>query len=343
MINVLDEIQEKIITAIVLFLVTVSIGVAGYRVLAPGNSLLDCLYMTIITLSTVGFGEAIDLTDNTSARIFTMILIMFGMGNLLYVVSTMTSVITDGELQGLLRRRKMQKRINKLKNHIIVCGVSNLSKNIIEELIRTHNDFVVISNNNEELSSLSATFKELLFVIGDPSHNNVMISAGIEHATGIITVLADDKDNLLAVVTARKLNPDLRIISSVNEHDNIEKFKTVGVDSTIAPDLIGGLRIVSEMLRPCVVTFLDVMLRDSDDNTRFEDILVSKDSHLVNQTLRDSRIRDKTGLLVVSIKKPGMDTFIYNPSPDEVLVEDTVLIVIGSVDEVAQLKQLAEG
>jgi len=335
------HIKQKILTAILVFLVTISIGIIGYKILAPSYSLLNALYRTIITLTTVGYGEIIDLSTNPAGKIFTMILILFGMGNLLYVVTTITSFFTDGELQEILRRKKMEKFINRVQDHIIICGGNTISKKIIEELTSTQRQFVVVTDNTDEISKLEAAYKDLLYIIGDPSRNDTLLSAGINSAKGLITALPDDRDNLLIIVSAKQLNDNLRIVSRAQNSESIEKFKSLGVDSIISPNLIGGLRMVSEMIRPSVVSFLDVMMRETKGNTRFEDVCIKSGSQLIGKTISDSDIRNKTGLLVVSIKKPEIDEFIYNPSPKEILSEDTTLIVIGSVDDVAKLRALA--
>ncbi|MDD5456023.1 MAG: NAD-binding protein [Candidatus Margulisbacteria bacterium] len=334
------SLQQRILFAIFLLLITISIGVSGYHIFAPGSSFLDALYMTVITLTTIGYGEIIDLSHNPQGRIFTMILIMFGMGNIMYVASTITSVITDGELKEILRRRKMQRMINKLKNHIILCGGGVMIKKIIDELYSTKNDFVIISSDMNEINQLTHQYRDLMYIYGDAYHNDNLLAAGIETASGIITTL-DDKDNLFVIVSAKKLNPGIRIVSSANDPEAIDKLKTVGVNSIISPNLIGGLRMVSEMIRPSVTTFLDIMMRDTSSNTRFSEVTVRKGSDLIKHTIGSSKIRDFTGLLILSLKKPNSDSFVYNPFPDEELPEGTVMIVIGSTENVGKLKKLA--
>ncbi len=336
-----QKLKQKIVLAIFLFLVTMATGVIGYQLLSPSATFLDALYMTVITLATVGYGEIIDLTHNPTGRIFTMVLIMFGMGNILFVATTITEIITNGEIQEMLIRRRMQKMIDKIKNHIILCGGGIISKKIIEELLKTSTPFVFVSNNHSEILEMTQLYKDILYIENDPSHNGTLISAGIEGANGLITALPDDRDNLFVVVTAKKLKPTLRIIAGANNPEHIEKYKSVGVESTISPNLIGGLRMVSEMIRPNVVTFLDIMMRDTSDNNRFTEVTISPTSTLVSQTIGNSKIRDKTGLLVLSIKQPTSDNFVYNPLPSEMLLSGTVLIVIGSTEKVAQLIKLA--
>ena len=336
-----SEIKNRILFAIVLFIFTISIGIAGYGLLSPGSSTFDAFYMTIITLSTVGYGEVIDLAGNTPARLFTIILILFGMGNLLFVVTTLTSFITDGDLQEILRKRRMLKMIEKLSNHIIVCGHGIICKRIVKELLETQREFVLVSSEQCSVRDIITAHEDILFIEGDPSHDDTLISAGVENANGFIAALPDDKDNLLAIVTAKSLKDNLRIIASATDPETISKFKRIGADVVVSPTLIGGMRIVSEMIRPSVTSFLDIMLRDTSSNTRFENVLVEKNSEISGKLIRNSNIKQKTGLLVLSLRKSSGE-FIYNPTPDETLSEGMDIIVIGAVDNIEKLRKLAK-
>lgn len=332
------SIKSKILTAFVLFTATLVFGTIGYLILEPGSTLMDALYMTVITISTVGYGEVIDLTASPVGRFFTMMVILFGMGNLLYVISTVTSLITDGELQEVLRRKKMEKKIDQLNQHIILCGSGMMSRKIIEELIQTKHDFVLVSESSDEIHELLNIYPELLYIEGDPSYDNTLKNGAIERASGLIIALHDDKESLFIAVTAKKLNSKIRIVTSVVDAEMIEKFKTVGVETTISPNLIGGLRLVSEMIRPSVTTFLDIMLRDTASNTRFADVKIPNGSPLIGKTIKDCQIKQKTGLLIVSLQKPGVEGFVYNPSPHEIISEGMAMIVIGSAEDVQKLR-----
>jgi len=336
------EIKNKIILVVFIFVLTLSTGLLGYKVLAPQSSALDALYMTVITLSTVGYGEVIDLSGNPMAKIFTMVLILFGMGNLLFVVTAITSFITDGEIQKVLRKRRMLKMIEKIKDHFIVCGNGIMCKKIIEELIETKRAFVLVSTQEDEVKEWAQMHPDLLYVLGDPSHNEILTAAGIGSCKGLMATLLDDKDNLLAVVTAKRLNPHIRIVASVTNPEIIDKFTTVGVETIVSPTLIGGLRLVSEMIRPSVTTFLDVMLRDKSSNIRFEDVVVEENSFLSNQTIEGAHVREKTGLVVIALRKNQDEGFVYNPGEEEVLSVGMSIIVIGDVDKIALLRQLAK-
>jgi voltage-gated potassium channel len=317
-------------------------GIIGYHLIAPQSTWLDATYMTVITLATVGYGEVIDLSHSPIGRIFTMVLILFGMGNILFVASTFTEFITDGELQKMMRRRKMQKMIDRINDHVILCGSGMISRKIIDELSQTNTPFVLITQDDQELSRLIAQYPHLLYILGDASHDQILIDAGIKTAKGLMTALTDDRDNLFIIITAKRLNESVRIVSSANNPENIEKYNSVGVHSIISPNQIGGLRMASEMIRPSVVTFLDIMMRGTSGHTRFSEVVVQQGSALDGKTIQDMRIRDKTGLVVISIKHAHEESFVYNPEPQTMFQAGTAIIVIGSVDQVALLTQLAQ-
>ncbi len=337
------HVKRKIFTAILLFTITMGTGMLGYHLLSPTSTWLDAIYMTVITLATVGYGEIIDLSHNPAGRIFTMVLILFGMGNILFVASTFTEFITDGELQKMMRRRKMQKMIDRINNHIVLCGSGLINRKIIDELFETSTPFVLIAQDEHELARLITQHPDLLYISGDASHDSVLLDAGIKTANGLMTALTDDRDNLFVIITAKRLNDSLRIVSSANNPDNIDKYKSVGVNSIISPNQIGGLRMASEMIRPSVVTFLDIMMRGTTGHTRFSEVVVAAESSLDGKTIGEMRIRDKTGLVVISLKQVNEDSFMYNPAPDTRLQTGTAIIVIGSVEQVATLTKLAQG
>lgn len=335
------HVKRRIYTAIFLFTITLGTGAIGYRLLSPTSTWLDAVYMTVITLTTVGYGEIVDLSHNPAGRLFTMVLLLFGMGNILFVASTVTEFITDGELQKMMRRRKMQKMIDRISNHIILCGGGLISRKIIDELTQTNTPFVLVTHDDHELSALMTQHPDLLHISGDPAQDQTLLDAGVKSAKGLMTALSDDRDNLFIIITAKRLNGSLRIVSSANNPENVEKYNSVGVDATISPNQIGGLRMASEMIRPSVVTFLDVMMRGTSGHIRFSEVIVKKGSKLDGKTIGEVRIRDKTGLVVISLKHPDEDSFVYNPLPKMKLTTGSAIIVIGSVDQVAQLTELA--
>lgn len=251
------DFRKRLIKGLIFTFITVAVGTAGYKILGgPEWSFLDSLYMTIITLTSVGFGEIQDLSDYPYARILTIFIILFGMGSILFVVSTITGFIVEGELSNVFGRRKMLKEISSLKNHFIVCGIGNTGYVVVKELIQTKRDFVVVDTDLNELEKLSETDK-ILYINDDATNDAALVNAGIHEAHGLITILPDDKDNLFVTLTAKQLNPNLRIVSKGVEEHTIKKLKLAGAASVVMPSFIGGLRMVSELIRPAAVSFLD--------------------------------------------------------------------------------------
>jgi voltage-gated potassium channel len=237
--------------------------------------------MTVISLTTVGFGEVIEVTGNVPAEIFTMLLIIFGMGIILYGISTVTALIIEGELSGILRKKKMFKRISKMKNHYIVCGGGETGRPILEELAKNKEPFVLIEQDEGNIQRCKSV-ADLLYVEGDATDDENLVAAGIENAAGIIITLPSDKDTLYVTMTARMLNKKVRIVSRMINQKLKPKLKMAGANSVVSPNTIGALRMASEMIRPTVVDFLDRMLRSKQGNLRIHQIIVSvQRSHFI--------------------------------------------------------------
>lgn len=312
-------------------------GVTGYQFI-EGWSTLDSLYMTVITVSSVGFGEVHPLSPN--GKIFTILLILFGTGALVYGISTVTAFIVGGEFSDALRRRKMQNRINKLNDHYIVCGADQTGRYVIEELAKTKRDFVVIEKDSLKIKYLEAD--EILFVEGDATHNAVLHAARIDKAKGLIAALHTDADNLLVVLTAKQLNPSIRVISKAVEEESEQKIRMAGADSVVMPNYIGGMRLVSEMIRPSVVSFLDTMLRSADKTIRVEDIVIAEDSPFSGRTIEETGMPDKEGVTVVALKDALRDTYTFNPPRSTVLAGHHTLVVMGNIELIRDFKNMAK-
>jgi len=330
----------RIIYSVIALIGVFLIGVIGYYIIGEDKySILDCLYMTVITLAGVGYGEIIDLSHNPTGRVFTILLIFSGMGVLLYAVSSVTAFIVEGDLKKILESRRMENKIKKFKNHYIICGAGKTGIHIIEEFIKLDREFVVI-DTNEELVEKIRNSLNINIIEGDADDDEILLKAGIANAYGLITVLPNDKDNLFVTITARQINPKLKIIAKCIDLNTKNKLLIAGANGVVSPNIIGGLRMVSEMIRPTVVNFLDVMMRDPKAVYRIEEILIDKDSPCVGKMLKDAGIREKTSVLVLAIKKPGVEECIYIPSPDIVLKKDMMLIVLGSKVDVKKLREM---
>lgn len=331
----------RMIKALSALLIAITVGTIGFWIVEGGEvSIGDCLYMTIITLSTAGYGEVIPMT--AMGRGFASFLIIFGMGTLLYFASTAVAFWVELDMTEVRRRKKMQTTIGELEDHIVVCGVGTTSSHVVRELLATKMPFVMIDTDEAQLERLHAVAQDLgedaLSVTGDATDDRVLDKAGIERARGLVAALRNDRDNIYIVLSARFTNPKLRIIARATEKDAPPKILRAGADQVVSPNLIGGLRIAFEMLRPEVVEFLDMMMRDMDKNTRIEQVSLPPDSPLEGRKLSDTNIRKSTEVLVIAIRdKRGK--YVYNPGPNTVLSREATLIVLGSADSVIRLRR----
>ncbi|OHB31704.1 MAG: hypothetical protein A2X84_00160 [Desulfuromonadaceae bacterium GWC2_58_13] len=311
-------------------------GVLGYSCI-EGWNLSDSLYMTVITIASVGYGETHPLS--LAGRLFTMILIFCGSATLIYGLSTLTAFIVEGDLTDILRRRKMANTIAGLQGHFIVCGLSATGRYLIDELKKTGQSFVVIDRDPERLKALSE--QGILNIEGDATTDAVLQAANIDRAGGLLTTLHTDTENLFVVVTARGLNPSLKIIAKAINEESERKLRQVGANGVVMPDFIGGMRMASEMLRPSVVTFLDAMLRSRDKTLRVEEIRMPANSPLKGKSLGESTLMDMEGVTVVAMSD-GKGQYAFNPSRSRQLNAGDVVIVMGVVDNILRLKARAE-
>ncbi len=313
-------------------------GTVGFFILGNGRwTLFDCAYMTSMTLTTVGYGEVLEGMGRGD-RLFAMVLMWSGMGVILYAISMMIGFVVEQNLSRILRERKMHKRIAALKQHYIVCGAGKTGFTAAREMEASGRPCVVIEVKAERVEWLRKQTEALYLIQGDATEEEVLKSAGIERAAGLLAVLGEDSHNLLITVQARFASPDVKIATRCNENSLADKFFRAGANYVVNPSFIGGMRMVSEMIRPDVVSFLDRMLRDRDKSVRVEEVQICEGSPWVGHTLSGVKFAEKTGLIAISVKHPGDEDFTYNPSPHEPLQAGTVLIVIGNADQVARLK-----
>ncbi|MCP4674937.1 MAG: potassium channel protein [Deltaproteobacteria bacterium] len=326
-------------------LVAVTIGTIGFWLVSGGDvSLGDCLYMTVITLSTVGYGEVIPMT--AAARVFASFLIIFGMGSLIYFGSTVVAFWIELDVQKARRRKRMQKTINQLGHHVIVCGGGTTGSHVVRELIAARTPFVIIENQEERIQDLKKNARsegqELVYIYGDATADETLEEAGLARARGLVAALPSDKDNLYIILSARQANPNLRIVARATEKDAPSKMLHAGADRVVSPNYIGGLRIASEMLRPQVVEFLDMMLRDQEQATRIEQVALPEDSPLVGKCLMETNIRKATDVLVIALREKN-GNYTYNPGPEAVLTERCTLIVLGTMKSIIRLRDSIGG
>ncbi|MFW5882022.1 MAG: potassium channel family protein [Planctomycetota bacterium] len=314
-----------------------SIGTVGYMI--EGLAPIDSLYMTVITMSTVGFGEVQEL--GAGARVFTIFLIIISLGIVGYSLTALAAFLLEGELHSIIKGRRMNRRISGLSDHIIVCGCGNTGRWIAEEFHNTSTPFVIIDQDQAAVESWAGE-RDVPAVFGDATDDMVLESAGIKRAHGLVAALAEDKDNVYVALSARAFNAELRIISRVVDEENAGKLIRAGANQVVSPNRIGGLRIASAMVRPSVVGFLDRMLYSRESVLRLEDVLIAQNSAMVGRSLRELDLGRKTGVMIVAVRGPN-DEFLFNPGGDNRIDSDSVLVALGSNEQIAALRRFATG
>ncbi len=254
-----------------------------------------------------------------------------------YFVAIMTSFIIEGQLKEYFKISNMDKLISKLRNHFIICGVDDTTREVIQELQKMNVDFVVIYPDHEKIEKLS---EKLLYLDADPTQDDTLLAAGIGEAKGFVASLDSDHENLYITLSARCLNPNIFIVSKVfDTHSSEAKLKKAGANEVISPFHIGGLRIASLLTRPTVVTFLDKMIRQTGTN-RFEEVVVGSESKLAGKTIAKSRIHEETSLVPLAVKKKGEEAFRYNITSDYEIESGDTLIVIGEPENIEKLRRM---
>lgn len=323
--------------AVVLFVLLVCTGTAGYT-LIEGWPLADSLYMTFITVTTVGFGEVRPLSPG--GKQFTIFFLVFSIGTVGYSATTLITYIFEGVIIRAVKERRMQWTIRRLKNHYIICGCGDLGREVAYEFKRSKVRFLVIDRNPEQ--SELARDDTILFLKGDAVDDEVLLEANIGQARGLISALPEDESNLFVVLTARQINPHLTIVSKAEEERTIKKLLKAGANRVISPYQIAGRRMASVLLRPSVIDFLDVVVEGQEMAMRIEEVRVGADSPLAGKTLRESGIGRRTGAVIVGINGPEGHTRI-NPASNASLSAvklhpGDVLMAMGSEEHLNRLR-----
>jgi voltage-gated potassium channel len=328
----LDEQSQGLARAAGLIALVFVIGVVGYLYLGGSEyGLLDAVYMTMITLTTVGYSEVIDLSENPEGRVFTAALLVIGVGSFVYFFSNLTAFMVEGNLDRILWRRRMRRSISELQSHYIVCGAGRIGRHMIRELIETERPFVLVELDDSIARALqdelSAKFP---VVIGDATDDEVLRGAGIERATGLCAAISSDKDNLLITMTARMIRPELRIVARCTDQKIHKKLRRAGADAVVSPEVIGGLRLVSELVRPDAVTFLDTMLRDKEKRLRIEEVVLGPNSLARARTIGSLRRDGIDGLLIIAVRKEDSPAWSFNPHDEFVLEAGHRIVLMAS-------------
>ncbi|MEO6120206.1 MAG: potassium channel protein [Terriglobales bacterium] len=346
------ELRRRIIFAMLLLVVVTALSVLGYLLLGPpGVTFLQALYMAVITLAGVGYGEFVDTGHSAVLRVFNIFVVLFGVMITAYVFSSVTAFLVEGDFSDVFRRRKMLKKIEQLKNHYIVCGLGDTGRHAVDELQKTGSSYVVIESHDENVKRMlehgGETYKNMLYVIGDATDEEVLEQAGVSHAAGLLITLPHDKENLVITVLVRQKSPSVRIVARCTDLKFSERILKAGADSVVSPNRIGGLRLASEILRPHVVGFLDLMLKEQSRTLRIEDLIVPEGSPWAGKALGALNLRSQYNLLTMAIKNPGesdaAQRFWVNP-PDTVMVKvGIVIIVMGDVTDIRRARGDAAG
>ena len=337
-----NNITQNFFFVFVSLLVVLVFGGFGYS-LIEGLNWVDALYMTFITFSTVGFREVGTLS--APGRIFTMFIILSGLILISMLSASVTSLLVSRELLPSFKTRKMKKQIQQLQGHTILCGAGETGETIITEFITVRKPIVVIEKESEVLEELSELYPNFLIVLGDATKDEILFEANIANASSLITVLSEDADNLFVVISARSINPELNIIARAVDSHTQGKMYRAGADHVISPNITEGLRMAAMVLRPTVVNFLDVLVRDDETANRLEEIIVPSGSSLHGKTLEEAAIPKRTGLIVIAMQKEsdGGHRMIYNPQSSAVINQRDRFIVLGKSEGIDKLNKIANG
>lgn len=323
---------KKFRFAILLSFGTISFGTLGYYFF-EGMTFFDAFYMTIITVSTVGFSEIKPLT--TIGRSITMVVIMMGIGVGGYTIGMIARSFIEGELRIFFGRKKLEKRIAALAHHFIICGYGRIGRIISSELADDKIPFVVVEQDAKAVEQLQKN--SYLWLQMDATSEEALLAAGIKRAKGLVTALPSDAHNVFITLTAKGLRPDIFILSRASDHGNEDKLKRAGATRVVSPYLIGGRRMAQVLKRPTVVDFIDIAMMESNLGLMMEEAKIGPESQLIGKNIMASNLRRDFGVIVVAIKKMS-DEMIFNPGPGETLEAGDVIVVLGKMEHLERMR-----
>jgi voltage-gated potassium channel len=339
--NRFQEVSSNTIKiGITLLLSILIVGTAGYYYI-ENMSLLDSIYMTVITVSTVGFKEVGAQPLGAGGKIFTIFLIITSLGGLAYVGSNMARFIFDGELANYIKTYRVDKKIAKLKNHVIIVGYGRNGEQAAMELAENGVKFVILDKRDNVISRIS-TNQELLYIKGDATHEDILEKAGIYNASALIATTPNDADNVFVVLTARSMNPGLTVISRASELESQMKLKRAGATNVIMPERIGGQRMAKLVHQPDVVEFIEyILLQKTQDVTLKEISCKNLANRFLGKSIADLRVREFSGANIIGIKISGA-RYVFNPDPHMVISRNDQLFVLGNPEQIHKLIEVME-
>jgi voltage-gated potassium channel len=320
--------------ALISILILIVIGTAGFYFI-EGWNVLESFYTTVMTLTTIGYGDFAPKTRG--GMLFTVMLVIFGVGTMLYTVGLVAQTMVEGRLTLLLGRGKMEKTIDKMKNHYIVCGCGRIGYLICRELAAEKVDFVVVDNNPEVIQKIGE--EGFVYFRGDAIHDKCLIGAGVKRARGIVCVLPTDAQNLYVILTAKELNPDIWILSRSEEEESEHRLLRAGANRVMSPYTLGGTRMAMAILRPAMLDFIEITTRRQSLELRMDELEICEGSSLIGKSLEDSEIRQRYGLIIVAVKKDS-GKMIFNPVANYVIQKGDKLIALGEDENVSKFSQV---
>ena len=323
---------RHLIFSLSILILIVAAGTIGYMMI-EGWPFVDALYMTVITISTVGFKEVNQVGEG--GRIFTMVLVFSGVGFTLYVAAAVVQFMVEGRIRIIMGRRRLNKKIDRLKNHYIVCGYGRIGRVLCRHLKRANIDVAVIEKDSGQIPVMDED--GVLYIVGEATDENSLIKAGIERAKAVIAALATDTDNVFLVLTARQLVPELLIMARASQETAKIKLRAAGANYVESPYEMGAVSMAHRIIRPTVTSFLDLAFAHKRKDIQMEEIPVSNASELVNVQLKDSGIRQNYNLIIIAIKKAD-GNMLFNPSFEAVIAPNDTVIAVGEVDNLQKLE-----
>ena len=328
------DFRKKVAQVLALVLFVVAFGTIGYMTV-EGWSFLDSLFMTVITITTVGFREVHELTPK--GMVFTIILIVGGVGTALYAFTEGAKFLLEGEIRQLLGRKRLEKKIKGLADHYIICGYGRMGRIIARELQEEGVRFVVIDKDPPSLEEK----ENVLIIAGNATRDSTLLEAGIDRARGLISVLPDDSENLFVVLSARGLNPNILIVARAVEEGSEQKLLRAGATKVVSPYHIGGLRMAHTVLKPTVVDFIEFTTRRGNLELQMQEVTIQEGSRLIGMSLAACGVGDDLGVIIVAIKQASGETR-FNPPHQSVIGAGDILIVLGETSKLRRFEETAK-